>query len=61
MPNPWFETVAEAQRRMKKQLPPSVYGALVAGSEKGLTVRGQHQCFQRAWLRAERGRAVGAP
>ena len=31
----WFETVAEAQRRAKKRLPPSVYGALLAGSESG--------------------------
>ena len=38
MKNPWFETVAEAQRRAKKRLPKSVYAALVAGSEKGLTV-----------------------
>ncbi|AXH36320.1 mycofactocin system-associated heme/flavin dehydrogenase [Humibacter sp. BT305] len=36
--NPWFETVAEAQRRAKKRLPSSVYGALVAGSEKGVTI-----------------------
>src|SRR5580658_7817644 len=38
MSNGWFETVAVAQRRAKKRLPSSVYGALVAGSEKGLTV-----------------------
>jgi len=38
MPNAWFETVAEAQRRAKKRLPKSVYGALVAGTEKGLTL-----------------------
>ena len=38
MGNPWFETVAVAQRRAKKRLPKSVYGALVAGSERGLTV-----------------------
>ncbi|MGD0311142.1 MAG: pre-mycofactocin synthase MftD [Acidimicrobiales bacterium] len=38
MSNPWFETVAEAQRRAKRRLPPSVYMALVAGSERGLTV-----------------------
>jgi heme/flavin dehydrogenase (mycofactocin system) len=38
MSNAWFETVAEAQRRAKKRLPKSVYGALVAGSEKGITV-----------------------
>jgi L-lactate dehydrogenase (cytochrome)/glycolate oxidase len=38
MKNKWFETVAEAQRRAKVRLPKSVYGALVAGSEKGITV-----------------------
>ena len=34
----WFETVAEAQRRAKKKLPKSVYAALIAGSEQGLTL-----------------------
>ena len=34
----WFETVAEAQKRAKKRLPRSVYSALLAGSEKGVTV-----------------------
>ena len=34
MANDWFETVAEAQRRAKARLPKSVYGALIAGSEK---------------------------
>ena len=38
MSTEWFETVAEAQRRAKKRLPSSVYSALLAGSEKGLTV-----------------------
>ncbi len=37
MANQWFETVAVAQQRAKKRLPKSVYGALVAGSEKGVT------------------------
>jgi L-lactate dehydrogenase (cytochrome)/glycolate oxidase len=36
--NPWFETVAEAQRRARKRLPSTVYGALVAGSERGRTI-----------------------
>jgi L-lactate dehydrogenase (cytochrome)/glycolate oxidase len=36
--NPWFESVAEAQRRAKKRLPASVYAALVAGSERGTTL-----------------------
>jgi heme/flavin dehydrogenase (mycofactocin system) len=38
MANAWFESVAEAQRRAKKRLPKGVYGALVAGSDRGLTV-----------------------
>jgi isopentenyl diphosphate isomerase/L-lactate dehydrogenase-like FMN-dependent dehydrogenase len=37
MASSWFETVAVAQRRAEKRLPKSVYGALVAGSEKGLS------------------------
>jgi heme/flavin dehydrogenase (mycofactocin system) len=36
--NPWFETVAEARRQAKKRLPSTVYGALVAGSERGRTI-----------------------
>jgi len=39
MASGWFETVAEAQRRAKRRLPPSVYGALLAGSESGLTLQ----------------------
>ncbi len=34
----WFESVAEAQRRAKKRLPASVYKALLAGSERGVTL-----------------------
>ena len=36
--NPWFESVAVAQRRAKKRLPAPVYAALVAGSERGQTL-----------------------
>jgi heme/flavin dehydrogenase (mycofactocin system) len=43
--NAWFETVAEAQRRAKKRLPPSVYGALVAGSERGRTLFDNEEAF----------------
>ena len=39
--NPWFETVAVAQRRAQKRLPSSVYAALVAGSERGQTIAEQ--------------------
>lgn len=45
MRNPWFESVAEAQRRAKKRLPKSVYGALVAGSERGLTIEDNIAAF----------------
>ncbi|MFD8814617.1 pre-mycofactocin synthase MftD [Streptomyces sp. NPDC059627] len=36
--NPWFESVAEARRRAERRLPSTVYGALVAGSERGRTI-----------------------
>jgi heme/flavin dehydrogenase (mycofactocin system) len=36
--NPWFETVAEAQRRAERRLPRSVHKALLAGSERGQTL-----------------------
>ena len=45
MANKWFETVAEAQRRAKRRLPKSVYGALIAGSERGLTVEDNVAAF----------------
>ncbi len=38
MGNPWFESVAVAKRRARKVLPRSVYGALIAGSERGATL-----------------------
>jgi heme/flavin dehydrogenase (mycofactocin system) len=41
----WFESVAEAQRRAKKRLPPSVYAALVAGSERGRTLFDNEAAF----------------
>ncbi|MEV8546485.1 pre-mycofactocin synthase MftD [Streptomyces sp. NPDC051572] len=45
MGNSWFESVAEAQRRAKRRLPKSVYGALIAGSERGLTVQDNVTAF----------------
>jgi L-lactate dehydrogenase (cytochrome)/glycolate oxidase len=45
MSNAWFETVAEAQRRSKKRLPKSVYAALIAGSEKGVTLADNEAAF----------------
>jgi heme/flavin dehydrogenase (mycofactocin system) len=41
----WFETVAEAQRRARRRLPKSVYMALLAGSEAGLTVQDNVRAF----------------
>jgi len=38
MANKWFESVAVAQARAKRFLPKSVYGALVAGTERGQTL-----------------------
>ena len=43
--NPWFESVAVAQRRAKKRLPAPVYAALVAGSERGQTIADNEAAF----------------
>ncbi|MDN5716173.1 MAG: mycofactocin biosynthesis FMN-dependent deaminase MftD [Janibacter sp.] len=43
--NPWFESVAVAQQRAKKRLPKSVYGALVAGSERGQSLTDNEAAF----------------
>jgi L-lactate dehydrogenase (cytochrome)/glycolate oxidase len=45
MSSGWFETVAEAQRRAKKRIPKSVYMALLAGSEKGVSYRDNAAAF----------------
>src|ERR1700729_568732 len=45
MANKWLETVAVAQRRAKKRLPKSVYGALIAGAEAGVTIRDNVDAF----------------
>ena len=45
MTNTWFESVAEAQRRARKRLPTSVYAALLAGSERGVTLRDNVDAF----------------
>jgi heme/flavin dehydrogenase (mycofactocin system) len=44
-PNPWFESVAVAQARARKRLPAPVYGALVAGSERGQSVADNQAAF----------------
>src|SRR5258708_38848473 len=45
MANKWFETVAVAQRRAKRHLPSSVYRALIAGAENGVTSRDNVAAF----------------
>lgn len=50
MANTWFETVAEAQRRAEKRLPASVYSALLAGSEKGVSYADNTQAFSELGL-----------
>ena len=41
----WFESVAEAQRRAKRRLPRNVYQALLAGAERGATLRDNVDAF----------------
>ncbi|WP_028474587.1 pre-mycofactocin synthase MftD [Nocardioides alkalitolerans] len=43
--NPWFESVAVAQERARKRLPQPVYGALVAGSERGQSASDNQGAF----------------
>jgi pre-mycofactocin synthase len=50
MANPWFETVAEAQRRARRRLPTPVYKAVVAGSEHGVTLRDNVDAFSELGL-----------
>ncbi len=47
----WFESVAEAQRRAKRQLPRGVYLALVAGAEAGETMNENITAFSRLRMR----------
>ena len=50
MANKWFETVAIAQQRAQKRLPKSVYGALIAGSEKGVSLSDNLSAFDQLGL-----------
>jgi len=50
MANKWFETVAVAQRRAEKRLPKSVYGAIIGGAEKGLSLNGNLTSFDQLGL-----------
>jgi heme/flavin dehydrogenase (mycofactocin system) len=48
--NPWFESVAVAQRRARKRLPAPLYAALVAGSERGQTLAENESAFRELGL-----------
>jgi L-lactate dehydrogenase (cytochrome) len=54
----WFETVAEAQRRAKRRLPRSVYLAVLAGAEAGVTMNDNVRAFSELRLRP---RVAGLP
>jgi heme/flavin dehydrogenase (mycofactocin system) len=48
--NPWFESVSVAQERARKRLPKPVYGALVAGSERGQSIADNESAFMELGL-----------
>jgi L-lactate dehydrogenase (cytochrome) len=49
--NRWFESVAVAQRQAKRRLPKSVYGALIAGADKGISLADNTAAFDELMLR----------
>jgi heme/flavin dehydrogenase (mycofactocin system) len=49
--NQWFESVAVAQRRAKRRLPKSVYGALIAGADRGITMGDNTAAFDELGFR----------
>jgi isopentenyl diphosphate isomerase/L-lactate dehydrogenase-like FMN-dependent dehydrogenase len=51
MANEWFESVAVAQRRAKRRLPASVYGALIAGADKGISMGDNTAAFDELGFR----------
>ena len=51
MANEWFETVAVAQQRAKRRLPRSVYGAIVAGAEAGVSAADNLSAFDQLGVR----------
>ncbi len=55
----WFETVEEARRRARRRLPRSVYLALAAGTEQGVTLRDNVAAFSE--LRFAPPRIAGLP
>lgn len=49
--NPWFESIAVAQQRAKRRLPASLYGNLLAGTERGQTLSDNEAAFTELGVR----------
>ncbi len=49
--NPWFESVAVAQKRAKRRLPKSVYGAVIGGTDKGVSMDDNLTAFDELKIR----------
>lgn len=59
--NKWFETVAIAEQRAKKRIPKSVYGALKAGTEAGVSMRDNVAAFNELGFRPVTAGQVADP
>ncbi len=51
MANPWFESIAVAQRRAKRRLPASVFNAIKGGADRGLTMSDNVAAFDELGFR----------
>lgn len=61
MANEWFESVAVAKERARKRLPRSVFGAIVAGAEAGVSKDDNLAAFDELGLRpVTAGQTTGA-
>ncbi len=49
--NPWFESVAVAQKRAKRRLPKSVYGAIIGGADRGVSMDDNLAAFDEIQVR----------
>jgi L-lactate dehydrogenase (cytochrome) len=56
----WFESIAEAERRAKRTLPPSVFKAIMAGAERGQTLRDNVDAFAELGFAPHVAGAAGA-
>lgn len=61
MSTTWFESVAEAQRRAERRLPPSAYRAILAGTERGVTMRDNIDAFDELGFLPHIAHTTGRP